>query len=475
MNTIFIEKGLLEYRLMILEGHRLCNYQIVGNETPMVGDIFKGRVEAILPEIDAAFIDVGLGKNAFLRMDDIPEDMSLKRGQILQVQVLKEAIGDKGPRVSMYSEIRDLKMVLINNGTGRINISKKISDTKTREKLKEKMQKYDIDGYDIILRTGVDECTDDEFDGQIEFLKNEFSRINENMTKGYEPCLIRRSKEYFWDIIKNYESEKIESILIEDRELYDEFCRWNLRINYCNPQLIKYYEGQEFLSSRYAINQQIDELLDVNVALKNGGELVIEKTEAMTVIDVNTKSQIKTNKSDNKLKFEVNEEAAVESIRQIILRNLSGMILIDFMKMSDSEKNKLSKLIKSELKKDCLRSNFWGFTKLGLAEISRQRNYNPLEKQYKMRCAACQRESSHHSIRRLMIGIENEYRKYFKSTNTSCILLRMAPKYEKCKVELNRIICDIEKKYDIKTELVFDFDEIKPYFQVKTKKFAKKY
>ncbi len=399
MDYIFIDDSGQERQLGFMEDSRLVEFYIEGaGQEEIVGNIYRARVLNVVEGINAAFLDIGGDKNAYLMgrdalgLEDLyrPDKPSiskvLKPGQELIVQVKKEALGQKGATVSRHYELNGKNLVLT-PFSNRVNISRKIKGSQERKRLEEIGQDLIRDDVGLIFRTNAFQVDPEELrqeyrqlfkvysyiEGQKNFLptpKLLYSSVNNTerlIRDKYRPgmtILVNRKSSYgeVGDILEAYGYER-EKDLVLDRDFS-----------------LKY---------RMDIWQEINRALSRKVQLDSGASIVIDRTEALTAIDVNTESYT-GRASLSKTVYRVNCEAAVEIARQIRLRNISGIIVIDFIRMRDSKKEeKLIGLLKEELKKDNIHSSVVGFTKLGLLEMTREKKSNSIYEDFLVECENC--------------------------------------------------------------------------------------
>lgn len=366
------------YRAALTEDGKLSELILQDKDNKAcVGDIFAGRVDKILPS-RIAFINIGHDKPVFLQLNDkaeIENTRDIKTGQEIIVQVIKEAVDEKCAVVTTNISIAGKYCVAVKDN-GEIGVSRKITDDNTREKLKSIAQKYVKPGYSIVMRTS---CINGDCEEIEKEVKNSINLLEVIENKGRyikAPAIIYKEINPLSKAIRDLGHE-ISEIIINDRSEYSK-----IKAEYDNVIL---YECNVPLFMEYGIESQIEKLFHKKIWLDCGGYIVIDETEAMTVIDVNSGKS--TRIKDN---LKINKEAAVEIARQIRLRNLNGMIVIDFINMADKGENDvLYNVLKSELNRDRIKTHIVGMTELGLMQLTRQKQRKPLSRYIFHKCPMC--------------------------------------------------------------------------------------
>ena len=367
----------------------------------VVGNIYKGVVKNILPGMQAAFVDIGLEKNAFLYVDDIwplrsdqggetvkPSIQSLlKEGQELMVQIKKEPVGSKGARITAQITLPGRYLVLM-PASSHGAVSRRILDAAERKRLQELADELKPEAMGLIIRTIGEGATREELiqdQEQLMLLWTEIkTRFENNAAKG----LIFRDMGLCQRILRDVFSTDIIRLMVNSRALYNEVQEY---LDMMEPRLKRkvFLCNMEELFDRYAIRREMAVALDRKVWLKNGSYLIFDRTEALTVIDVNTGKYVgSTDLTDTILR--TNMEAAREIARQLRIRNIGGIIIIDFIDMdADHHRQKVLDVLIAELHKDSVRTHILGFTALGLVEITRKKVRQPLDSAQEAVCPRC--------------------------------------------------------------------------------------
>ena len=371
----------------LFEDDKIVELYCTTNDTKGVslGDIYVGKVKNIANNIRSAFIEVGEHIECYYAMDENPNPIFTNKigkkplciGDELLVQVSKEATKTKVPTVSSKLEFAG-KYAVLTTGDTRIGVSSKIGKVE-RERLLSAATPFANDAYGIIIRTNAKEVEESKVIEEIKQLTKGYEALITNAnTRLPFTCLKKGKKQYLTKLLDIYQNGQME-IIVEDLELYEEIQMF-LRENHPEDlECVILYQDESFpLYKLYSLETHIEHALKERVWLKSGGYLVIQPTEALTVIDVNTGKCV-SKKNDDLAKLKLNLEAAVEVARQIRLRNLSGIILVDFINLESTEMMEtLLEALNKELKKDPISTTLVDVTKLQLVEITRKKVRKPL-------------------------------------------------------------------------------------------------
>ncbi len=406
---IIIDAAGAESRVAIVEDGRLVElmHDRAGDER-MVGDLYLGKVEAVLPGIQAAFVDIGTEKSAFLHVSDLAEEVDeengngnrrsrkyppiqdqVERGQELLVQVTKEPIGTKGPRVTSQVSLPGRFIVFIPEGS-HVGVSRKIEDREERARLRgiAKEALGERTG-GVIVRTVSEELNRKAIEGELATLRKNWEKVQRRARSMKAPALVHREAELTSGIIRDLFSEKIDLLTVNDPELHHEIKSY---LGQVSPELldrVKRYTGDAPIFDHFEIEEEIRAAFRRRVELKSGGHVVIEHTEALVAIDVNT-GRYTGKKDPAKTILRTNLDAAGEIARQLRLRDIGGIIVCDFIDMDDQEsRDKVLNEMKSYLGRDRARTKVFGISELGLMEISRQRVRPSLVQMMTVPCPSC--------------------------------------------------------------------------------------
>jgi ribonuclease G len=381
----------------------------VEREERVVGSIFKGIVQNVLPGMDAAFIDIGLERNAFLYVADVigpDEDNSpaslkrselrrrkikdlLKPGQQLMVQVTKGPRGTKGARVSSRIALPGRYVVLMPE-SNNVGVSRKIEDRSERERLRRIGERLIPDGFGLILRTECEGRTEAELRADIAFLQQLWKDVLANSKKLKAPACVHKDQTLLFRTVRDMFGEEIDRMIIDDP---DEYEKVHLVAQMVAPSLrdkILLYDRDEPIFDHFGIEKDLERLLGHKVPLRSGGYLVVDEMEALTAIDVNTGKQV-GNVSLNETILKANMEAADEVLRQLRLRDMGGIIVVDFIDMeSESDQKKLHEHFKEGLARDRARTRVGRISSLGLIELTRKRTGESVTQEITEICPMCE-------------------------------------------------------------------------------------
>lgn len=387
MLEILISRDNKERKIALLENGKLIEYYVDEEESiRKEGNIYIGIVKDIVKGMQAAFVDIGTEKNSFIHLKDILDkvdeskenpntkiDISsvIKVGQKLLVQVKKDSNLQKGARVSTHINLPSKYIALMPN-TDIVTISQKITDTKEQERLVKLVKENLSKGNGAIIRTSAigkeQEIIEDIKNIEEKWKKIETSFKND---KGNKPRLIAKSENIAEKMLIDLPENSIQKITINNKKDYEKMLEFKEKKSYLKSATIELIENQDILD-KYDIEKEISKLENRKIWLKCGGFITIDRTEALTAIDVNTGKYTGTKNVEQTI-YKVNEEATIEIAKQLRLRDIGGIIIIDYIDMKDEKnKEKIGTLLKEKLKKDRTKTQVEGFTKLDLMEMTRK-------------------------------------------------------------------------------------------------------
>lgn len=428
---IIISSSNNENRIAIVENDRLTELFIENEEYErIIGDIYLGKIAKIIPGIRAAFIDLGFKQDAFLHFSDIgdlPEELrehfeqdnededeeaadrnngepqssqsgrntvrfpKLERGQKIIVQITKEPVGNKGVRVTSKISLPGRYIVYL-PFENKVNASRQIQSLQEKRRLKNIVRNYKKENdlqFGAIIRTVAEEQDENAIIEDLKQLRKIWNKIERTVKTTEPPALLYKDLSVTTSVIRDLLSDDVEKVITDSRKLYKEIINY-LKSN--SPEMVakvELYRDSKPLFDLYDIEQQIHQTLNKHVPLKSGGHLIIEKTEAMYVIDVNSGKYARSKDQEtNSLK--TNLEAVREIVRQIRLRDLGGIIVIDFIDVYDEKnKKKVYDELKKEFKKDKAKSTILPMSEFGIVEITRQRVRHNVVKSLTEQCPLC--------------------------------------------------------------------------------------
>ena len=408
MNQIVINIDEFQSRAAIIEDEKVVEVLIEREEERRINaNIYKGKVANVLPGMESAFVNIGLEKNAFLYVNDLrefeekyldgicnserPIEDILTVGDEVVVQVLSEPRGTKGARVTTHYTIPGKYLVLMPNNN-HIAISKKIKEEEERNRLEEIVRDLKPENMGVIIRTAAQGKSIFHFEREMEYLVKKWEDIEKKTSTAKIGEVLYKDNGIVATVLRDIFSNEIDELVIDNEEVY-----WEV-IDYINAfsektlkTKIKLYNGDEIgIFERYGIEKEIENALKEEVRLECGGYLVIQKTEALISIDVNTGKNTGSYNLEQTV-LNTNLEAAREIPRQLRLRNLGGIIIIDFIDMRlEEDKLKVLEALEQNLSKDRIKNNIVHFTDLGLIEMTRKRTGKPLYNYFQERCPMCE-------------------------------------------------------------------------------------
>jgi ribonuclease G len=387
-----------EARVAIMEQGAVQELHVErGSNRGLVGNIYLGRVGRVLPGMQSAFIEIGLARAAFLHVADIwagnksteqkPIEKLLHEGQTLVVQVIKDPIGSKGARLSTQISIAGRLLVYL-PGDQHNGISQRIEDEVEREHLREKVHQLLPEGETggFIVRTVAETASDDELTADIEYLIKLWRGISERASTAAPQAVLYQDLDLSLRVLRDLATRDTERIIVDSRETHTRMQDFAEHYMRGSLGVLEHYNGERPLFDLFGIEDEIERGLQRRVDLKSGGYVIIDQTEALTTVDVNTGAFVSGRSFDDTI-FKTNLEATQAIARQLRLRNLGGIIIVDFIDMDNEEHQRavLAEFRKS-LQRDRTRITINGFTQLGLVEMTRKRTRESLAH---VLCEAC--------------------------------------------------------------------------------------
>ncbi|MFH1552718.1 MAG: Rne/Rng family ribonuclease [Candidatus Omnitrophota bacterium] len=415
---ILINVGPVEKRVAVLDNGAMVDFfmERKGLEH-YAGSIYKGRVSAIRPGIEAAFVDIGLDKNGFLHVSDVVDKSSvlkemlpdedeptfrtvrktgslkieniLKAGEEIMVQVVKEAIGTKGSRVTTYVSLPGRYLVLTPYDKS-IGISRRITDRAERKRIRDILDKIGfIDKAGCIVRTVAEKRTEKELKGELQYLINLWERIKTRAERQTAPVMVYEEYGIVLRMIRDNFTEDVTQLVVDSKEEYARILKFLKAFMPALKEKVSLDTGRTPLFQKYNLDKKVEEIFERKVALKSGGYLVIEQTEGVVVIDVNTGSFV-GKRSLEETAYKTNMEAAEEIPRQLMLRDIGGIVIIDFIDMEIKDhRDKIFYLLQDKMRSDKARISLRAMSQFGVVEMTRQRMRKSLEGTSHVECPYC--------------------------------------------------------------------------------------
>ncbi len=404
----------------------------------LVGNLYRGRVARVLPGMQAAFVNIGLDKAAFLHVSDVcikPISTSeecgeeigklLHDGQEILVQVIKDPLGSKGARVTMNVSLPSHLLVHLPREK-TIGVSQRIESSVERERLRSIIEQWTEEAKMVggfIVRTVAEGADEQELIDDMRFLQKLWRSIEEEKSKLRGPALVHEDQPLYLRVIRDVPHERIESVRVDSRET---FLRMQQFASDYVPDLvarIEHYQGERPIFDLYSVEDEIQKALEPKVSLKSGGYLIIDQTEAMTTIDVNTGAFVGSRNLEETI-FRTNLEAAQSIARQLRLRNLGGIIILDFIDMViESHKIQVLQALERALAKDRTKSTISQLTSLGLVEMTRKRTRESLVNTLCEPCPICQGRAVIKSLETLTYDIFREITRMARQFDATKLLV----------------------------------------------------
>jgi ribonuclease G len=476
---IVVNAGSNETRIAILEDKRLVELWVErASHERMVGDIYKGRVEAILPGLQAAFIDIGMEKSAFLHLSDITEGLfdaediqegkggevphrrrrahasaiedMLKGGQEVLVQISKEPMGTKGCRVTTQLSLAGRFVVLVPSEEN-VGVSKKLDDQEERQRLRKIAGEARPEGFGLIVRTAAEGKDKKDLKTDAALLVALHDRIKRRAERMRAPALIQKEVSLTTSLVRDLFTENVDGLLIDSRREYREILYY---LRSVAPELrhrIKLYEGKAPIFEAHEVEDQIEKALQRKVWIKRGGYITIDQTEALVAIDVNTGRFVGKRDPEQTI-LETNLEAAKEIARQLRLRDVGGIIVIDFIDMeSKGNRKKVLEALKEGLKNDKARTKAYEVGPLGLVEMTRKRVRPSLWHTFCEPCPSCEGTGRVLSRLTMAIRLERWLKKFGEELRGSRLEVRVHPTVAGyLQEEGYPILAQLERDYDLR-------------------------
>jgi len=417
-----VEQGMLQEILIERATHR-----------GLVGNVYLGQVVRVLPGMQACFVDIGLDRSAFLHTKDFPSSQEthersiqqlVTEGQSLLVQVIKDPVGSKGARLTAEVSLPARHLVLMPFAT-HVGISQRIDDEATREHLKtiavEALKAQNLE-CGVIIRTAGDGQTTDDLEEDLVYLKRVWDNILKEQQTAKAPALLFEELPLTHRMIRDQIRRETDRVFIDSLETYTKLSQFASKFMPELSHLIQHYQGDRPIFDLYQIEDEIEKALSRQVELKSGAYLVVDQTEAMTTIDVNTGRFVGAHTLEQTV-FRTNLEAAVAIGRQLRLRNLGGMVVIDFIDMDDDEhRRQVLRTLERSLDEDPVKTRVIGFNDLGLVVLTRKRSRESLSDLLQEPCPQChgtgQMKTAETVCYEIFRAVMREYRAYSAEMTT---------------------------------------------------------
>jgi ribonuclease G len=428
LKTIFIERQENLLRIAVRENDKLveCYIEEENNE-PVPGELYKGIVKNIVPAIKCAFIDIGCEKNCYMYLDSKFNNTKIKKQDEVIVEVLKESIGTKGPKVTNAVSMPG-RYTVIETLNKDIRFSKNIKNEEFKAYISENIKKPEDIG--IMIRTNGEKVGLVELQNEVNSLYEKLRKVQREGRYSVNPGLLYSDAGVMDRVLRDRVDSKTSSIIVDNEADFQYVKKIVQNISDIKVDVNLHNDNRSLLNS-YGIEKEILSLRHNKIMLGSGASIVIDKTEAMYVIDVNTGKNLSSNSMERTV-LNTNLEAAEEITRQIKLRNLSGIIVVDFIDMDNKEhKDKVLGILREGFKDDKNATHIYPFTELNLVQISRRRRGKNISEFIEEKCETCEGRGKKIKISYLTSIIRNEVVKISREQGIKDIYIEMSSIYEK--------------------------------------------
>lgn len=477
-----------EKRVALLEDGELAEIVVERPEQyRILGNIYRGRVSAILPGIQSAFIDIGLQKSAFLHVSDVdpsllleeddarieryinhddrskrrriarvPIQQILEKGQDILVQVIKEPIGNKSPKVTTQVSLAGRFLVLVPDSEF-IGISKKTSDINKRRKLKRIVSQHKPPGVGFIVRTIGLKVSETEFVREMKSLIKEWNKAQKAALKGSGPNLVYKERSIITSVIRDLFAEDVSEVYVDHMNDYREIISYLKTVSPKLSNRIFHYTEETPLFDKFQIEKEVERSLKRKVWLKNGGYLFLDHAEALLAIDINTGRNVGKKDLEETI-FQTNCAAAREICRQLRLRDIGGLIVVDFIDMRSNEHRKqIEREMRTCLAKDTSTTSCTGLSKFGLMEITRKRVRPGLQELFTDVCHSCNGLGRVFSPATVATRIDRWLRRAESSGISKKLTIAVSPSVAAyIRSEKNRLLKELGKSHHFYLQIVVD-------------------
>jgi ribonuclease G len=472
-SELIINANPVETRVALMEGGAVVEVFVERKGEAggtVAGNVYKGRVSRVLPGMQAAFVDIGLERAAFLYVSDILEELEhmdddedpetarrerdrekeriqdlLKEGQEVLVQVAKDPISTKGARITSYVSIPGRYLVLMPT-VNHVGVSRRIEDSHERGRLKSIVNRYRTEGIGFIVRTAAEGRTEDDIRSDVEYLTKTWLSIQQRFNRMRAPAAVYSDLDLSLRAIRDLFGPDVARVVVDDPGEYEKIKSFiDVMLPHRKQDLIQ-HTGREPIFEKYQIELALQEALGIKVWLKSGGYIIVEQTEALTSIDVNT-GKFVGKKSLEETILKTNLEAAKEIVYQLRLRNMGGLIVLDFIDMNKAaNRDKVYGALRDALRRDKAKSNILKISELGLVEMTRKRTRESLMRILADACPYCDGKG------------------YIKSEKTVCAeiyraLQKELPTLRDRKITINTHPAIAERFYDDEREAIEELEK----------------
>lgn len=428
----------------------------------IVGNIYKGRVSRVLPGMQAAFVDIGLDKAAFLHASDIMphtecvageeqkqfavRDISelVRQGQDLMVQVVKDPLGTKGARLTTDITLPSRYLVFM-PGASHVGVSQRIESESERERLKKVVSAYCDEQGGFIIRTAAEGISEEDLASDAAYLKRVWTKVMERKKRNQTRYRLYGELALAQRVLRDFADAQLDRIRVDSRLTYEALLEFTAEYIPEMPGLLEHYTGRQPIFDLYDVENEIQRALERKVELKSGGYLIIDQTEAMTTVDINTGAFVGHRNLDDTI-FNTNIEATQAIARQLRLRNLGGIIIIDFIDMNNEDhRRRVLHSLEQALSKDRVKTSVNGFSQLGLVEMTRKRTRESVEHVLCNECPTCHGRGTVKTVETVCYEIMREIVRVHHAYDSDRFLVYASPAVaEALKGEESHALAEVE-------------------------------
>jgi ribonuclease G len=426
-----------ETRVAIVEDDALVEFYVERSKRSVVGNVYLGRVKDVLPGMEAAFVDIGLEKNGFLYVDEVvaregvdavpSRDIQslLQPGQEIVVQVLKDPMGTKGARITTDVALPGRFIVLMPY-SHFVGVSRKLP-TAERDRLHEAVQAVAPEGMGVIVRTAAVGVGEKEIEGDLEFLLRLWKRVSHQAREGLAPEVVYTEMDLALRMVRDVFSEDFRRLVVDDKQTYEKISAFLKKTSPTLQRRVSQHKEKVALFDYYSLQEQLEAAMRRRVWLPSGGYIAIDATEALTAVDVNT-ARFVGKRSLEETILRTNLEAAAEVVRQLRLRDIGGIIVVDFIDMERPEnRERVMRRLRTALEKDRAKTRVMEMSPLGLVELTRKNVSDGPFTVLSQACPACQGEGRVLSDASRRIMIERRMREILRAGRSEAYLFGLHP------------------------------------------------
>lgn len=480
---LIINVGVSETRIVLMEDGRATEFYVERESSVgMVGNIYKAKVSRVLPGMQSAFVNIGGDRSAFLYGGDViddhylsqlkssngrdvdprsssnkaPIESILKDGDEVMVQVAKEPLGTKGPRVTMLVTVPGRYLVLMPDFEN-VGISRRIEDGEVRQKLESIVESIRPKDMGVIVRTAAMEASQEMLEKDLEYLQGVWENVKKNSILRSAPSLLYKEPDLILKTTRDLYAEDVSDIIVDDPQAFSQLKHFLQGLIPGADSKLKLYDNAPPILDYYGVEMDLSRALSRKVWLPSGGYVVVDQTEALTSFDVNTGKFVGSHNARETI-LKTNIEAAVEVVHQLRLRNLGGIIIIDFIDMDQlDDQKKVNETLEEALKCDKSRTNVLAINELGLVQMTRKRTRESLERILTSECDYCNGTGRVLSNETSVLELARDIERYVLRTSQKSIHVHTRQDIiDRCQDEERDLFQVLKEKYEISIDFTAD-------------------